>query len=631
MTAKQEILTLIFLLAIYILPGWAFLSITQLWKKWAPLQRWVIAIGISIAFFPVLFYFSRIIFPNLHLGRNKLIVLFVILIAIIVFFQHKTWKSQFSFDGLETLAISIFAATIFTRLFLAVKYPYPAWSDSLHHTLLTQLTAANGQLPYTLDPYEPVQLNMYHLGLYALSGSLQILTGIPSHSALLWTAQFLNGLCGLSVYLILDRFIGRKAGIIGAIVVGFYSIQPNYYINWGRFTQLASQTILLIAWLVTWEAIKTWKEKCGFRKIINWYLMIAAGLLNAGVFLLHFRVAGYYLPLLLLTVIYEIWNSIKGHLLSRSVKTIAIVGIGSILLVSPAIVSSVKVYVQRTQPSLESSNSIENQNANNLYYPYSINDFFLIGASKWMSIATLIALVICFVKYPKITGLLSFWMVSLWIEGNAYRLKIPLLQFTNFTAIMIMFYLPMGLLLGMAGEVILHHKWFTKDRYLALFMGIILFGGFVGSHYRMSDIDQYRFFVTADDIQAMDWIRKNTPNDAVFAINTYMWLGNSPHGTDGGYWIPYFTGRKTTTGTMMYGLGTLEYINKIKNLSSLVVNSISNPESIKQLYKAGVKYIYIGSNGNYLEPELDPDTILSYPGAEVVYSKGQVKIIELEQ
>ena len=101
--------------------------------------------------------------------------------------------------------------------------------------------------------------DMYHLGLYALSGPLEILANIPGHSALLWMGQTLNGLCGIGVFLILDRKVGRIGAIAGMVIAGLVSIMPAFYFNWGRYTQVASQAILLIAGLVTWEAVRAWR------------------------------------------------------------------------------------------------------------------------------------------------------------------------------------------------------------------------------------------------------------------------------------------------------------------------------------------------------------------------------------
>ena len=224
MSVGLSITILFCLFAIIIIPGWAFLSLTHIGQKWPALQRWILVTAISLSFFPVLFYFARFLLPDLHIGRNKLILMLVLFIGLIFVSQLKTWKTRIVFSKLEWVALLVFFGTIFIRLLLAYRYPYPAWSDSLHHTLITHLTALNGQLPYSLEPYEPSILNMYHLGLYSISGTVQILSGAPAHTALLWTAQFINGLAGIGVYFVLDKLIGRKAAIIGALTVGFLLI-----------------------------------------------------------------------------------------------------------------------------------------------------------------------------------------------------------------------------------------------------------------------------------------------------------------------------------------------------------------------------------------------------------------------
>ena len=66
-------------------------------------------------------------------------------------------------------------------------------------------------------PFDSANLNHYHLGLYAMTGPLQMLAGIKPDQALLWFSQFLNGLCGVGVFLFLDRKVSRQAGFIGIV------------------------------------------------------------------------------------------------------------------------------------------------------------------------------------------------------------------------------------------------------------------------------------------------------------------------------------------------------------------------------------------------------------------------------
>ena len=70
-------------------------------------------------------------------------------------------------------------------------------------------------------------------------------------------------------------------------------------------------------------------------------------------------------------------------------------------------------------------------------------------------------------------------MVILWAEGNAYRLGIPVLNFTNYTAIMIMYYIPIGLLLGMASEALFKVTWLKSKGAQAVIIGILILLGII--------------------------------------------------------------------------------------------------------------------------------------------------------
>ena len=71
-TELRILLTIFIMLTV---PGWAILSVTNLWRRFEVIERWVLAVGISIAFYPVLYYLTRAILPSLRIGQNKLILL----------------------------------------------------------------------------------------------------------------------------------------------------------------------------------------------------------------------------------------------------------------------------------------------------------------------------------------------------------------------------------------------------------------------------------------------------------------------------------------------------------------------------------------------------------------------------
>ncbi|NLD25707.1 hypothetical protein GX656_03685, partial [Candidatus Dojkabacteria bacterium] len=265
-----------------IVPGWAILSVTNLWRRFEAIERWILAVGLSIAFYPCLYYLTRALIPSLRLGLNKLIILLVLFFALTVWLLRKNWREQFKLGKITGPFLFILALTLLTRIWLAHNYPYPAWTDSLHHILITDLVATTGKLPFNLQPYAPTTLDQYHLGLYALTGSLQVLAEIPAHQALIWMSQAINGLCGLGVFLFLYKKVSPLAALAGLAVVGLFSFQPALYFSWGRFTQSSSQTILLIAAFATWEAIRAWKDDWNESRILTLALTGISALLIAG-------------------------------------------------------------------------------------------------------------------------------------------------------------------------------------------------------------------------------------------------------------------------------------------------------------------------------------------------------------
>jgi len=340
--------TLFVILALILIPGWGIISIANYWRKWNALQRWFLASAVSIAFWPILFYSTRFVFPSLRLGINKIVVILFFFIAIIVINLRKNWKEQFSFGDKAGIIAGILLLTLSTRLIIAYQYPYLVLGDPLHHTILTNIVATTGKLPYTMLPFDSADLNHYHLGLYTMTGPLQMLAGIQPDQALLWFSQFLNGLCGVGVFLFLDRKVSRQAGIIGMVSAGLFSVIPSWLINWGRFTQVAGQTILLPAVLITWEALGSTVdgEKIWSKRIITG--LILAGVLNAGVCLIHFQVALFMLPLILIICLLEVIKSVRKRVGTRNlVSRILLIGIITAVIILPTLISGLKAYVDK--------------------------------------------------------------------------------------------------------------------------------------------------------------------------------------------------------------------------------------------------------------------------------------------
>jgi hypothetical protein len=222
------------------------------------------------------------------------------------------------------------------------------------------------------------------------------------------------------------------------------------------------------------------------------------------------------------------------------------------------------------------------------------------------------------------------WTGLLLLIGTAYRLNLPLFYEINMGAVLIMLYLPIGLLIGAATQEALSliaTRWQTLASRTVV--GLIFVAGMVIGPKRVTDIESYRYFVTPPDLAAMEWIKANTPVNARFAINTYFWLPAAPHGTDAGYWIPYFTGRDTTAGAMLLSFASPDYVDLILRDSRASERLASDPAAIADLRQLGIDYIYVGANGNFSGTALDGKALSQQVGLRTVYHDGPVWVLEV--
>lgn len=624
-----EAVLFLMLAMLFFLPGSALLILSRSWTRWQGLQRYVMAVGLSISFYPVLFYGVRFVFPQVRITAVFLTVILIISAFITGWgiWKHRVFSLRF--ERLEWFAIIILMLTFISRFWIALTHPYPAWSDSLHHTLLTELTAVNGRLPETLAPYFPNRLDMYHLGLYSLSGSIQLLTSVPAHTALLWTTQFLNGLAALGVYLALDRYAGRLGAVAGMAIIALFSTHPALWVNWGRFTQLSSLTILLINWVLTLETIQPTIENKSITNQHTWMIFLSA-LSTAGLFFLHFRVAIFYLPLIGISTLHILYksNSQQRRDIFKRLLSLAVVSAFTVL---PVLwVAGMRYFNAR---STQGSPTITPEQAEQLrqnYYSFPLSTIPHLVAPIWLLILTAIATLIGLIRRNALTFTVIGWTCSLIIMGNLYLFNIPMLGFTNLGAILIMLYLPIGLVIGTAVFELhtLIPPNYKKGMEIAL-LTIILIAAFPATYKQATNIESYRHFITDTDIDAMNWIKDNLPEDATFAINTYFWLPNFAHGTDAGYWIPYFTDRNITTSSMITADAPREYKKQTLSLSEASERLENDLNALETLYNSNVEYIYIGAKGDFSGSGLQYEFLMQSEWIEQIYQNGDTIILHI--
>jgi len=193
---------------------------------------------------------------------------------------------------------------------------------------------------------------------------------------------------------------------------------------------------------------------------------------------------------------------------------------------------------------------------------------------------------------------------------------------------MIMLYLPIGVIVGVLAEDLWqllplpeHENWADGLKWIAFLLIVI------AVVYRIGDVQSYRQFMTTSDELAMDWIEDNTPKDAVFAVHTYYWLPDSPHGSDAGYFIPYYADRETTTSTMISSLGP-DYETVIVE-SEAVMSLYSSSPDLEDLCELGIDYIYDGAKNPFDGSQFNITAIQQAGNTQIIYQDGGVSIYKI--
>jgi len=647
-----ELQLILAMAALFWLPGAALLTLVDLRERWSTISTAIVTIGISIALPPVLFYNLRFWVPNFRLNAT-LVALFLsacalysyggLLMAMLTRDLNK--PHQFKeivknkFKPVDWVFLFVLILTVATRLWITHERPIPAWTDSLHHVLITELTIQNGQIPFDLEPYNAIPLAMYHLGLYTLTAPVSWLTGVSAHVAVQWTAQMLNGLAGLGVYLIIERQTkNRYSALLGAATVGLFCHMPAYYVNWGRFTQIASQSILLIGWFSVLEALQQWTDKKEENDSAKWSvsnrqqigLVVLAAIFSASVFLLHFRVAALYVLLLCVTLPYSLWVAYRNRKFWPLFSCLILIGIIALICVLPALWGALEKYIAfRQSPPLITDPQINAQYKDS-YNNFPLSSIPILVARPWLLYVAAGSTLIGLWRRNWLTICTVLWTILLIGLGNTYRLNVPMLNITNFGTILIMLYIPIGLVIGAAFSEIwdlLPNRYYVAMKRVFL-IALILFSTISG-WYRVNDIEETRFFVTDSDLAAMDWIQDNVQSEEIIAVNADFWRAAAVNGEDGGYWIPYFTNHQTTAPPMIMSLAAREERLKMLEISNTVLAFEEAPAAIDAMLVQRVRYAYITPSNSILEKGLQSAALEQAESIELVFQNEGVQIYRL--
>ncbi len=633
-------------------PGWLLLKLT--WTDWDALhwtEKFALSTSTSLSIYPLLFLWSHLIGIQLgslfawlpaFLGGIGLIWLNRKgIIQGIQSWKHKEksmfLKNRFAITNPSSAEV-YFLITLFiifaVRFWVIRNLDVPLWGDSYQHTLIAQLLVDHRGLFNTWQPYADLQTFTYHFGFHSMVAVFHWFTKISMPKATLWMGQILNGLAVISLYPFTSHISKNKWGGIAALfIAGLLTPMPMYYLNWGRYTQLAGQVILPGLIYFLWQTLE--------RKQLHWKSIILNCVLFSGLALTHYRVLIFAILFLLALCLVKLSSSNRRILLIQSF----LIGLGSGLLFLPWFyhVFSGKIL---TILGIQLSTSPQTISAWTEQYNAIGNLTTYLPPWLWL----LIPIFIGFGLWQRNHGalIISLWWFLLILAANPRWLGLPgegiLQNFTVFIASYIPVSLLGGVFLGQAVKYIGQKIHYNSQQRISLtltsVLSVLLFCGFAwyGVRQRINDLNlNQSALVTRPDLKAFQWIINNTTPDARFLVNSFPAYDDTLIvGADAGWWIPLLTRRQTTLPPINYGSERGprdDYRLWVNELTKEILHKgITNPDVISILEQRNVSHVYIGQRqGKVNNPSssLEPNELLASPYYSPIYHQDRVWIFRL--
>ncbi len=658
------------LTALYVLPGLAMLRL--LWPRTHPLPRvarWVLASGISVALPPLLL----LLCAYLRLPWNAGVTWgYLLLAALFTCWPARPdgtgytlrlrqgcwpWQGRTLLSGTEAALLIIATLLLLVRLHVVRDLPTGLYGDSYHHTMIAQLLADNGGLFESWQPYAPLTTMTYHFGFHANTAFVHWLTGMDVVQSVIWTGQIINALAVVIVFALTVALGGNNwAGVWAVALSGFVFQIPAYFVNWGRYTQLTGQVVLvtlLISWIWLSERVAdqhgdSSRLRCLWLSVQrNWRLVILATLLTGAMILTHYQVTflaallvGSYLLTLvlvrrsgvvlvrvglaaLLVVVLVLtltgpwlYNLFQGHLVRNTVSTVSNSNTGSHLAVLPAI-------VPRFSPAPVLGLA-------------ALGVLLAVWRRQWRIVLLAVwGVLLLLSEVPGIVGLPGGGIVNtLLTMGLLYVLIAPLAG-----------YWLAGLLTGLHA---LQRRVPASSATGYTLTGIgLLIVVIAGIPVQTNVIEGDTQLVTHADMAAMQWIREHTQPDARFLVNSFPAYGGTLiAGNDAGWWLPLLTGRASTLPPITYGSEQSEdpsYARQVNALAtalrgqpltdlSAVQIDLTTSRALRMLRKANIDYVYIGartSPGPGRADVIDVERLRQSSAFQISYQSKGVTIFQI--
>jgi len=520
--------------------------------------------------------------------------------------NRRYWLGE---DPLATLSLwFVIICSVGLRLWIGRGLVMLPGCDAYHHTLIAQLFAEQGGIPENYEPYAPLQSFSYHFGFHSIVALVRWVCESELLSTTKVVALVLNGSIAATAGLFTEQIAGRRrTGVVAAALVGLIMVSPFCLLRWSRFTQTTGLFFLPMALLaLLWK-----KREAG---------LFFPSLLVAAVFLTHIRVA------LMLGVFAAIAGGIaflqrrKEHL-----KQIATVGVIGVIFVSPWALRVLWVQydpygLRITYPILAGYNDIRRMEEPVLQF-----------ITNWPILLSILALTVVAIFSSKKMEVLGLVLWCITMAGGALLSSTIGFSLWDLKTTLLSLAIPFAGLagLGVQGlkEVLQNQRWIVIRWLVIVFVligaisAVIRFPGLIYTGY---------VYLRPGDLIVMDWIKNNTPPDALFLVNAlqFDWQPGWLVGSDAGYWVPLLANRSSVVPPMIYPMEwAFPLLSQRMEVGRLAITGQEGAtlDLCKMMADYGVTHIFTISQNLTLVP----NTLL-IRCARVQYKQDRVWVLEIK-
>jgi hypothetical protein len=605
-------------LAIIFLPGVALLA----WLRprgQDPLEFLALSSGLSLALSA--FFGELLFFTGWKVTQEMWVLIYLVCLLVIAsgitfhLFRKFLGKSNQVDPGSHHLrsfilllgGIIILGSLAYLRFFQASGLVVGPWVDSVAHTYTVQLMTASQGVPRYLLPFLP-GISASYITFDISAWVFTTLTSLQTSTGVLWMSLLVSALVPLSLYR-LGRVLWSdwKPAALAALLSGFAFTFPVFLLGWGRSSLLSLCVLfsLLAAEIIHQNQLPAHSGEA-------WKAFVVILILSAGTFLCD--PFGLGLTILFLGAFYL-------SQLIPAVNQAKNGGVGIYPLAATAAGYIAVLPYLREIP------------ANNLFSAGStISDPALPLANLTFLIAT--------PRDAILLALAIFGLVMLIIERRSRELVVLTLLLVTFSLpslatslfpqeeLRVLLSLPAALLGGYfladtAGMIArLSWPWIAYP-ILGIETAALVAWGVLGG---VSLYPPVVILADATDIQALDWIRANTPADARILNQPAPWQPGVYRGVDGGYWIINLIGRGQLIPPPQYTSAGLGYQARINDWAKAALSLEGCSEDFWKLAAdARLGYLYLkAGSGKWAAKDFE-----SCPGFFTVYEKDGITIFEL--